>query len=145
VSPRSRTTRFIALVIMAATALAACSSASSSPHAAEALRETSMTGSAAAIVRVRTFRFAPHTLRLQAGTTVQWRNDDEIAHTVTSGMQQKQGVPGVSSDRPARPDGAFDHRLDGAGSTVTVRLDEAGTYPYFCDIHAGMSGVIVVS
>ena len=144
-SPRSRTTRFIALVIMSATALAACSSASSSPRGVEALRETSMTGAAAAIVRVRTFRFAPHTLRLQTGTTVQWRNDDEIAHTVTSGMQPKQGVPGVSSDRAAHPDGVFDHRLDGAGSTVTVRLDEAGTYPYFCDIHAGMSGVIVVS
>jgi plastocyanin len=145
VTPQSATARVITLVLMA-TVLAACSSASGSSGSADAGQPTTMKGAAAAaIVKVQTFQFTPHTLRVPTETTVEWSNDDEIAHTATSGKPRGQGVPGVSQDRVADPDGLFDEQLDGAGSTASFQFREAGTYPYFCRIHAGMSGVIVVS
>lgn len=144
-SPRSRTTAAITLVFTA-TVLAACSSASGSSGDADAGQRTSIAGApTAAIVKVQTFQFTPHTLRVPAGTTVEWSNNDEIAHTATSGKPRGQGVPGVSQDTVADPDGLFDERLDGAGSTASFQFRDAGAYPYFCSIHAGMSGVIVVS
>ena len=32
----------------------------------------------------------------------------------------------------------------GIGDTTTVRMDAAGTYPFFCYAHPGMVGVVVV-
>ena len=37
-----------------------------------------------ATVRIDNFTFAPERLTLKAGTTVTWRNKDDIPHTVTS-------------------------------------------------------------
>jgi plastocyanin len=37
-----------------------------------------------ATVRIDNFTFAPERLTVKAGTTVTWRNEDDIPHTVTS-------------------------------------------------------------
>ena len=95
-------------------------------------------------VAVRTFSFVPRTVRVDAGTSITWTNEDKVLHTITSGTQKEQGVPGVSETVPARPDGVFHEPLDGAGSTASVTLSEPGTYAYYCAIHAGMVGEIVV-
>jgi plastocyanin len=69
--------------------------------------------------------FRPTVLRVAPGSEVTFVNRDAITHPLS------------------RPGG--DWYWDGAGGTrTTVRLDEAGTYPFFCYAHPGMVGVVVV-
>lgn len=81
---------------------------------------------------VRLFRFRPDTLRVRAGAPATWVNRDAIAHTVTSGT-------------PGAPDGRFAAPLDSAGARARLRIARPGTYPYFCERHAFMRGVLVVT
>lgn len=88
--------------------------------------------------------FHPRALEVEAGTTVRWVSEDAVLHTVTSGEQGTQGVPGVSEGEPAQASGLFDQDMPDEGSTFAFTFDEPGTYPYFCEIHPGMAGEIVV-
>ncbi len=90
------------------------------------------------------FAFKPAELRVAVGDTVRWTNEDDIAHTVTSGRPKKQGVPGVTEDRPAAPDGTFDSGSLELDDTFDFVARSAGTYRYFCSIHAGMEARLVV-
>jgi plastocyanin len=87
--------------------------------------------------------FAPRELEVSAGTTVEWRNEDPVQHTVTSGTKGEQGVPGVSEGKPDRADGLFDDEL-APGAAFSFTFDKPGTYEYFCRIHGGMTGTVVV-
>jgi plastocyanin len=69
--------------------------------------------------------FSPTVLRVDPGSEVTILNKDSIAHPLS------------------RPGGQW--FWDGlAGDTATVRMNEAGTYPFFCYAHPGMVGVVVV-
>ena len=95
-------------------------------------------------VAIATFAFTPKTFTVELGTSVTWRNDDDILHTVTSGRPRKQGVPGVTPDVDARPDGLFDRDLE-LDDTFDYEFTERGEYSYYCDIHSGMRGKIIVN
>jgi plastocyanin len=82
-------------------------------------------------VTVRLFQFTPGQVEVSAGTKVTWTNQDDIAHTVTSGT-------------PERREDRFDAALAGKGATATVELREPGVYPYFCSRHQSMRGEIRV-
>jgi plastocyanin len=82
-------------------------------------------------VEVRTFQFREQRLEIPAGTRIVWSNQDQIEHTVTSGV-------------PDSADGAFAGRLDGKGATFGHRFDRTGTYRYYCDRHHFMRGEIRV-
>ena len=85
-----------------------------------------------ASVAIRTFQFAPDTLRVKAGTRVVWSNADEIEHTITSGSPEKR-------------DGPFHGVVDKRGATYSAVLERAGTYRYFCDRHRFMTGTVIVT
>lgn len=85
-----------------------------------------------ATVEIKTFQFAPDTLRIQAGTRVTWMNRDEIEHTVTAGAPDARAT-------------TFDKALGGKGSTYEVAFDHPGTFGYFCDRHQFMRGTIIVT
>ena len=69
--------------------------------------------------------FSPTVLRVEPGTEVTIVNRDPLAHPLS------------------RPGGQWG--WDGAArDATTVRLDRAGTYPFFCYTHPGMVGVVVV-
>ncbi|HEY7038635.1 MAG TPA: plastocyanin/azurin family copper-binding protein [Methylomirabilota bacterium] len=82
-------------------------------------------------VAVRLFQFTPGQIEVRAGTTLTWTNQDDIAHTVTSGT-------------PERREDRFDAALAGKGATASVELREPGVYPYFCRRHESMRGEIRV-
>lgn len=69
---------------------------------------------------------------VNVGDEVVWSNDDSASHTVTSG-DPKNG-----------PDGTFDSSLFLAGQTFSHTFDEAGEFPYFCQVHPWMQGTIIV-
>ena len=82
-------------------------------------------------VTVRLFHFTPGQIEVPAGVRVTWTNQDDIAHTVTSGT-------------PERREDRFDAALTGKGATASVELREPGVYPYFCNRHQSMRGEIRV-
>jgi plastocyanin len=114
------------------------------PGEAASVTQTSSGQGDSAEITIRGVAFAPAEIQVEAGTEVRWMNEDAVDHTVTSGIQRKQGVPGVEEDKPARPDGMFDERLPRQGDVFTFTFDDPGTFAYYCDVHAGMSGEITV-
>jgi plastocyanin len=73
-----------------------------------------------------TSAFNPNPLTVSAGTTVRWTNNDTIAHNTTSNTN-------VWSSGTLAP-----------GATFDFTFQTAGTYPYRCTIHPGMTGTVVV-
>jgi plastocyanin len=80
---------------------------------------------AAAKVNVVDNAFQPRTMRVQKGTRVRWTHQGSNPHTVTSNT------------------GLFDKSLS-PGDTFARRFTKRGKYPYHCEIHDGMTGVIKV-
>ena len=72
--------------------------------------------------------FSPAIARVPVGATVTFANAGDFTHLVT-GANQEWG----SRDLEIHP-----------YSKVSYTFDKAGTYPYACALHRGMSGVIVV-
>lgn len=81
-------------------------------------------------VTMQGLAFQPAELTISAGTTVTWINDDSVGHTVTAGTRES-------------PTGQFDENVP-AGESFSYTFDEPGTYDYFCSIHPGMNGMIIV-
>jgi amicyanin len=81
---------------------------------------------AEAEVKIDNFTFSPPSLAVKAGTTVTWRNEDDIPHTVTS------------------PKRAFKSKALDTDDSFTFTFTEPGSYDYFCSLHPHMTGKIVV-
>ena len=79
-----------------------------------------------ATISIDNFTFAPERLTLQAGTTVTWRNQDDIPHTVASTAR------------------LFKSSALDTDDTYSFTFTEPGTYEYFCSLHPRMTGTIVV-
>lgn len=71
--------------------------------------------------------YTPTILFVDPGAQVIWVNKDPVGHTVTGALLS------WGSDAPILP-----------GETVSYRFEEAGVYPYYCTIHPGMAGAVVV-
>ncbi len=119
-------------IALACLVFAACSptSAGSPTSAAEASPTVSIKG----------FVFSPELTTVSVGTTVVWTNQDEILHTVTGGSTRNTGL-GIYE---ASPDGRFNGRLDGAGTSFRFTFQDPGTYAYYCDRHRHMVATVVV-
>jgi len=76
--------------------------------------------------------YSPPSVILQPGQIIQWKNQSMQSHTIThDGCGQRYGC-------------AFHSGHLHPGEEFTVRDLAAGTYPYHCNIHPFMRGVIVV-
>jgi plastocyanin len=82
--------------------------------------------SAEVIVRIANFTFDPPLLTVQVGSTVRWKNVDDIVHVVKE------------------KDGAFHSDPLDTDQTFSQTFARAGTIDYFCAIHPHMTGRIVV-
>jgi plastocyanin len=77
------------------------------------------------VTMVKSYRFDPERVVVEAGSTVTWTNDDNFTHTV-------------------QVDGQEDHEV-GRGDSFSVTFDEAGTYHYVCTLHSqDMEGEVIV-
>jgi len=73
-------------------------------------------------------RFVPHVLAIPLGSTVDFRNEDEIFHNVFS----------------LSPAAKFDTGLHKGGTQSPVKFDRTGVVELLCNIHASMLGYLVV-
>ena len=80
-------------------------------------------------VAIKNFAFSPATLKVKAGTTVTWTNQDTDAHTVTS----------AGSGGPLHSPALATH------ATYSYRFTEPGTYAYLCTIHPFMTAKVEVT
>jgi plastocyanin len=78
-------------------------------------------------VKIDNFTFAPVTMTIPVGTTVQWVNHDDIPHTV------------VGDDKSTIKSKVLD-----TDDNFSYTFTKAGTYSYFCSIHPKMTGKVVV-
>lgn len=73
--------------------------------------------------------FLPHVLGVLRGSTVDFTNDDNVAHNVSS-------PPGSAT--------VFNLGLYGAGVTKTVTFDNLGEVPLLCSVHPEMAAFVIV-
>jgi plastocyanin len=79
----------------------------------------------ATAVKIGNFTFGPQEVKIKAGTTITWTNEDDIPHTVVSPNNFRSKV------------------LDTDG-TYSFTFTTPGTHKYFCSLHPHMTGTIVV-
>ena len=77
-------------------------------------------------IAVEAFAFSPATVTVQAGQPVTWENHDPAEHTVTA------------------EDGSFDSGDLAPGAGFETTFDSPGEHRYFCALHPGMKGMVVV-
>jgi len=78
-------------------------------------------------VWIQGMAFNPATITAVAGTTIKWINKDAVNHTATSNT------------------GVFDSGSLGTNSTYSHTFSSAGSFPYFCKVHPGMTATVVVN
>jgi plastocyanin len=80
-----------------------------------------------ASVTIKDYVYAPDPVRVRAGSSVTWTNNDAAPHT-------------ASADN-----GAWDTGSLTEGKSGTVRFDTPGTYSYHCALHPTMKGKVIVA
>ena len=81
------------------------------------------------IVVIRDFAFDPATVRVRPGTKVTWVNC---------------GPQGDESHTSTANQGAWSSPLLAPGATFTQTFATAGSFPYHCTPHPGMTGTVTV-
>ena len=79
-------------------------------------------------VSMKNIKFNPGTLKVKAGRTVTWTNDDSVGHDVTADKFNSGGAGNIEP-----------------GKTFTHKFAKAGSYNYVCTVHPGMKGTIKVT
>ncbi len=79
--------------------------------------------------------YDPNPVKVKAGNTVTWTNDDSQIHTVTSGTGSDD--PNMGTD--------FDSSMLSQNQTFSHKFTTTGEFPYFCQLHPTMVGKVVVS
>jgi plastocyanin len=77
-------------------------------------------------VSIINFAFQPSPIHVAVGSTVQWTNNDPVAHTSTS------------------DNGLWDSTAISPGNSFKFTFTSAGTFAYHCAIHPGMLGSVIV-
>ena len=77
-------------------------------------------------VKIDNFTFNPAEITVPAGTTVTWKNADDIPHAV------------------AAVDQAFRSKAMDTDEEYSFTFEKPGAYEYFCSIHPHMKGKVIV-
>ena len=86
--------------------------------------------------------FDPKEVQVAKGQTVTWVGGDNITHVLVQG-EYTVGGDGLRTEET--DDKAFNLRLTKKDQKVSHTYDKPGTFTYFCTIHKGMNGTVVVS
>jgi plastocyanin len=86
-----------------------------------------ITNGSATRALIKNWCYSPTVLHIEPGTTITWVNRDPAPHTIT-GANRAWGS----------------YKQMRQGQALTFRFNRAGVYPYYCVIHVGMVGTVVV-
>jgi len=114
-----RTSLALSIVIVALLGIA-CGSSTSPANSCGS------SGASANVNTTSSNNFSPATTTITHGQSVCWQNSSSVAHTVTDNGS------------------AFDINLP-VGQIYVHTYATAGTYPYHCKVHAGMTGTVNVN
>ena len=78
-------------------------------------------------VKIDNFVFAPNTVTVPVGTTLNWTNRDDIPHNVVAVA------------------GAFRSPALDTEDKFSFTFNTAGTFDYFCSLHSFMKGRVIVT
>jgi plastocyanin len=78
------------------------------------------------IVVIKDMKYQPAILTVKVGSTVEWKNADIVAHTVTAA------------------DNSFDSRIIAPGGSWKLVARKAGKFDYICTLHPNMSAKLIV-
>jgi len=94
--------------------VAACLVVSANAHAEET------------VIAIENFTFNPAEVTIQPGTTVTWKNADDIPHSVVEDAAK------------------FRSKVLDTGETFSMTFANTGEIAYFCGLHPFMKGKIIV-
>jgi len=114
--------RYLAITLGFVACALGCSSSSTSSAA-----NCASSGASATISASDALTFSPGSATITHGQSVCWQNTGAIAHTVTSNDNT-----------------SFNSNLAG-GAMFQFTFPTAGSFPYRCTIHPGMTGTITVN
>lgn len=80
-------------------------------------------------VRMRDFGYTPRRVRIRAGESVRWTDDDRAPHTATAEQHAA---------------GTFETGRVRSGHSSPVQFGKPGRYPYYCRFHPFMVGTVEV-
>lgn len=109
------------------TAAAAGASTTAAGGASTTAASGDSAGAEVITISIADFAFDQPALEIPVGTTVEWVNNDDTDHDVTS------------------DDGSFVSETLAPGDTFTYTFTAAGDFPYICSIHPQMTANIVVT
>lgn len=78
--------------------------------------------------------YSPNPTEISKGDTIRFVNKDTVLHTATSG-----------DSSTAIPSGVFDSGFLGPNRAAEVTINEVGEFPYYCQAHPTMVGLVRVS
>jgi plastocyanin len=125
------------LITACLVALTACGSSGSKNTSA-----TSSTSTDGVTVNTGLLAFDPKTVTITKGQTVTWVGGDNITHVLVQGSYEV-GSDGLRTKET--DDKTFNLKLGRKGQRVSHTYSTPGTFTYFCTIHHGMNGTVVVS
>ena len=118
----------VPLLIAAALLLTGCGNGGNGADSTSSAASTGSGSTAGAkAVKIVDYTYEPASIAVPVGTTVEFTNQDTTPHTATS-----------------KESGAFESGSIETGKTGSVKLEEAGTFAYYCVFHPFMKGTIVV-
>jgi plastocyanin len=142
VNNNSRTARTLLVTAACSTLLLSAACGSSDDAASTGTTGTAASNADGPSVNTALLAFDPETVKVSKGQTVTWVGGDDITHVLVEGTYK------VGSDKlrtEQTDDKAFNLRLTKKGQQVSHTYDKPGTYTYYCTIHHGMNGTVVVS
>jgi plastocyanin len=79
------------------------------------------------VVHISNFAFSPQNLIIAAGTTVTFRNDDDMIHSIVAA------------------DGSFRSRALDTGDSFSFTFSKFGEFTFVCGLHPFMHGKVTVT
>jgi plastocyanin len=114
------------VLLLAGTVLLALGAAAPGVSSPAPVESRTTTAAAPVKVVMRDNKFRPHRVVVPLGRTVRWKNLDEAAHTVVTQNQMIRSKAILG------------------GQTFRYRPRKRGRIRYFCTIHAGQDGLLIV-
>lgn len=81
--------------------------------------------------------YSSDTVTITPGTTIIWKNEDSVSHTIQS------GIASFSAGKPFKPDGKIDSGDIAPGQTFEVTINELGITRFFDSKYSWMDGIII--